>query len=134
MPYTRGRVQSARGLPPFKTVKLLAGRALAADDFWKGAPTYNYVLMGANPLVPGMGASVHRDGYNVLYGDGSVAWYGDPQQRIIWWDITSASYAQSTLSYTGHWLQTTSGGGAQHTPTVWHMFDVQRGLDVDAPM
>ena len=137
MPYTRGRVKSARGLPPFKTVKLLAGRALVADDFWKGDPAYSFVLLGAKPLTPGMGSAVHRDGYNVLYADGSAAWYGDSQQQIIWWDITSSNAVgagQSTLSYTGHWMQTTSGGGAQHTPTIWHMFDTARGLDVDAPM
>jgi hypothetical protein len=33
----------------------------------------------------GSGFYAHRDGYNVLYGDSSVKWYGDPQQRILYW-------------------------------------------------
>ena len=34
---------------------------------------------------PGMGHYAHRDGYNVLYGDWSAKWYGDPQQGIVYW-------------------------------------------------
>ena len=34
--------------------------------------------------LPGQGAYAHKDGYNVLYGDGHAAWYGDPDQRIMY--------------------------------------------------
>ena len=132
MPYTRGRVLSSRGAPPFKTVKLLGGRALASDDFWKGDGSgATTSLFGSTLLTPGMAASVHRDGYNVLYGDGSAAYHGDPEQRIIWWPLTAAVNSLANLSYTGHWLQPT---GQAHTPTVWHLFDVARGMDVGAPV
>ncbi|HRU06636.1 MAG TPA: hypothetical protein P5137_12780 [Candidatus Brocadiia bacterium] len=36
------------------------------------------------PTYPGDGLYAHREGYNVLRGDGSVRWFGDPQQKIIW--------------------------------------------------
>lgn len=134
MPYTRGRVQSSRGAPPFKSVKLLAGRALVSDDFWRGdgsGATATTALFGSTLLTPGMGVSVHREGYNVLYGDGSAAFYGDPQQLVIWWPLTAATYSLANLTYTGHWIQP---AGQAHTPAVWHLFDQARSLDVGAPM
>jgi hypothetical protein len=55
--------------------------------------------------IVGAGFLGHRDGYNVLYGDWSARWYGDPQQAIIWhiqgywdyWIMTSQGY--HTLAY-----------------------------------
>ena len=43
--------------------------------------------MSRPDTLAGMGANVHKDGYNVLYGDYSVSWYGDPEQRIIYWQM-----------------------------------------------
>jgi hypothetical protein len=34
-----------------------------------------------------MALYAHRDGYNVLHGDGSAKWHGDPQQSIVWYDV-----------------------------------------------
>jgi hypothetical protein len=66
------------GGPVFKTQKDLAGRAIVADSFGKN---------NSQPTIePGDGYWGHRDGYNVLYGDWSAKWYGDPQQRLIWWN------------------------------------------------
>jgi hypothetical protein len=40
---------------------------------------------------PGDGIYGHRDGYNVLYGDWSARWFGDPQQKLIWINIPNSS-------------------------------------------
>ncbi len=32
--------------------------------------------------IVGNGINAHREGYNVLYGDWSAKWWGDPQQKI----------------------------------------------------
>jgi hypothetical protein len=74
----------------FKTSKILNGRALAADAFI-GAISMNPLVNPTNrptsgtlpPLRPGCFA--HKVGYNVLYGDSSVRWYGDPKQQFAWW-------------------------------------------------
>jgi prepilin-type N-terminal cleavage/methylation domain-containing protein len=69
--------------PLFKTQKILGGRALAADAFGKNAWE---VAAWAGPGYYG-----HRDGYNVLYGDWSAHWWGDPLQKFIWWAPASQS-------------------------------------------
>ncbi len=45
--------------------------------------------MGSSFSRPaGFGITGHRTGYNVLYGDGSARFYGDPGETIVWhlWD------------------------------------------------
>ena len=34
--------------------------------------------------IRGKGWYAHREGYNVLYGDWSARWYGDPRQELLW--------------------------------------------------
>ena len=75
------------GEPVFKTPKQLAGRALVSDSFSQ-PPGLKYIN-SPTPQVPGMGQYAHRDGYNVLYGDWSAKWYGDSEQRILWWPSCS---------------------------------------------
>jgi hypothetical protein len=120
-----------RGEPAFKTQKQLMGRAVVADSVTK---------FGAlNTVVPGMGYWAHRDGYNVLYGDSHCGWYGDPQQRIIYWpllDVANGRYfggSSSVLSdYTNGDLQDagyncdSSVGGSV---LVWHLLDTAAGVD-----
>ncbi|HRU05207.1 MAG TPA: hypothetical protein P5137_05465 [Candidatus Brocadiia bacterium] len=65
-----------------KTARLLGGRAVAMDRFGAPGEGMNYVAT----IYPGDGILAHRDGYNVLYGDGSTRWIGDPQQKYIWTD------------------------------------------------
>jgi prepilin-type N-terminal cleavage/methylation domain-containing protein len=138
MPYTRGTVKAKRGSPPFRTTKLLGNRALAGDDFWtadNSLTTYDVVTMASGTNVyPGFGYQCHRDGYNVLYGDGSATWYGDAESQIIWWPHNDSRRAG--LGYTGHWayLSGTLNVGAERTPTVWHKFDVAHGADEGSSM
>jgi len=82
--YTVPGVAVTPGCAPFKTQKLLGGRAIVADTFSIG---YSYRDDGSSTRTPypGYGWYHHKDGYNVLYGDWSAKWYGDPQQRLMWW-------------------------------------------------
>ena len=66
-----------------KTPKLLAGRSLMMDRCGKVAFRNTWET---NYTYPGDGILAHREGYNVLYGDGHVKWLGDPQERYIWAD------------------------------------------------
>ncbi len=83
-------VQYNMSCPERKTTKMLGSLSIAADRFdthfnmqdeayfasWETAwPPYP---------IPGMGIYGHKIGYNVLFGDGHVAWYPDPQQFFIW--------------------------------------------------
>jgi len=122
------------GDPLFKTQKQLGSRAIVSDSIGKslGEPAY----------VPGDGWWSHRDGYNVLYGDWSARWYGDPQQRIVFWPpVTSPTWPD----YWGFWQNLLAdviypnnwgypGGRFQQNGAVavWHLFDLNNGVDVDA--
>jgi len=131
-PYTKPFIDTSDwakryGVPPFKTTKMLGGRAVAADVFGKAAnldhpwrPFYQHI---------GAGAMAHRKGYNVLYGDGHAVWYGDPQERIIWEEY--APNDSSDMACFGRGL-----GPAWYDPlhddafTAFHEFDVAAGIDV----
>ena len=96
-PYPRF-VKYQNACPPRKTQKMLGARSIVVDRFgkqslgkpevetWDGRTLFTY---------PGDGMYGHKDGYNVLFGDGHTAWYGDPQQRIIW-HVMPADYDGST--------------------------------------
>jgi len=119
------------GEPVFKTQKMLAGRALVAD-------TWSRSLYDS--ITPGMGIFAHREGYNVLYGDWHAEWYGDPQQRFIWWPM-------QTMAASNRWFrsgferniitdfETTAGLGPvteknEGAILAWHIFDVSARIDV----
>jgi prepilin-type N-terminal cleavage/methylation domain-containing protein len=144
------------GEPVFKTQKQLAGRAIVSDSFEKSlllGPT-DGAVPGTDAENPGAGMYGHREGYNVLYGDWHASWYGDPQQRLIWWGtaFTASPTGSNTWSpYVdkGHWLLgfannnisdiTSVGRGPGETVNrkngvvaVWHALDVAAQIDVDA--
>ena len=85
------------GAPEFKTVRQLGERAIVMDTFSKGSlrtpdnkSTFSdCVAIDGSPIarsaeIPSMALRGHRDAFNVLYGDGHSAVYGDPQERIAW--------------------------------------------------
>ena len=142
--------------PPFKTQKLLGGRAIVADSFARGFNNERY--SDDNPDVPpGDGYYAHRDGYNVLYGDWHAKWYGDPNGRFMWigsplygvagyagygdycWD-SLASGAGTGASGIYYYLTAISGYWAkEHAPygnfersshAIWHTLDVAGEVDV----
>jgi hypothetical protein len=90
MPHVYGRI----GQPIFRTVKELGGRALLSDAFEKGykydangvfvnCASYNSSIQ-STALAAGFGVQGHRKVYNVMYGDGHVVAFGDPQENIAW--------------------------------------------------
>ena len=89
---TKPEVCAQVGQPMFKTDKILAGRAIVSDTFSKGVrhdamgKDWSTVTLtnASTSLIVGMGATAHRQAYNVLYGDGHVSAYGDPKESIIW--------------------------------------------------
>jgi prepilin-type N-terminal cleavage/methylation domain-containing protein/prepilin-type processing-associated H-X9-DG protein len=145
---TRPRVKVQVGAPTFKTQKLLGSRAIVSDSFGRDFDDSSH-----DPIANrgGDGIFAHREGYNVLYGDGHTKWYGDPQQQLIWRDVTvtgkypannyaSASTSSSTLYWFWATLDGTNPGTADdyygwgnHDTSgayVWHMLDVAGDIDV----
>jgi hypothetical protein len=138
------------GTPMFKTQKLLGNRAIVSDSFSQSMAfdgdamanrsTWSY----QSKPVFGKGQYAHRDGYNVLYGDWSAKWYGDPQSRILWWspphnvgyNDTYYTTPFGASQYAGIWSnQFQTSGGATVTwdepcsTQIWHVFDEAAGID-----
>jgi len=150
--WTKPGVVSQPGCPPFKTTKILGGRALVADAITKGEDKFRgYVNNSSSAtysqVTPGFGYYCHKDGYNVLYGDFHAAWYGDPQQRIVYWPIIETGGSKGgSLNDTSAYLygdyktyNKSPVGEYGHTklrhamPEIFHLLDTSQGLDIDAP-
>lgn len=122
--WTRPYIITDNMAPSCKTDKILGGRALVSDSFNRGGHTGT----PGDPLYgPGNGAQAHRDGYNILYGDNHVKWYGDEERRIMWWLPTE----RYDLYLDRMWM-------LNHIPeiysdassfAVWHRFDTFAGID-----
>lgn len=128
------------GAQVFPTSKKLAGRALLCDTFEKRYPrawargAFDDAIWQAAARVAA-GAQMHRDGYNVIYGDGHAQWYGDPEQRIIWYkdDTTDASCMAAPLQ-PWDWVNPASvsdKGKIDGPYEVWHWMDIAGGVDRD---
>jgi prepilin-type processing-associated H-X9-DG protein len=139
--YTRPLVITELGCPLFKTQRLLGNRSVVADTFQRSHRE-------ALDLRSGLGIYHHREGFNVLYGDGHTAWYGDPQQRISWTNLgprTDGTLLSPWVS-PGNWAAPLCGGSLAGTTVdrtlsgangyvsgrseVYHLFDVAAGADV----
>ena len=119
------------GTPMFKTQKILGGRAVVSDAF-------DRVVGNLSDMRPGVGSDAHRDGYNTLYGDGAVAWYGDGQQAIMWHYPRSANLDGATTSFIAAYDSDaptlcgySAGSGTANNMgfLTWHLFDVAGGID-----
>ena len=90
---------------------------------------------------PGWNIDTHKDGYNVLYCDLHVSWYGDPSRRIMYWEpprkksIVSANLGVST-AYDPNLTESADADAwydnRHQAMLVWHLFDEAAGLDVGA--
>ncbi len=149
--YVRPRIKVKPKQPRFVTDKVLGGRAIVSDGFSKSfaGPYGDMAKYGSSPwLCPGQGFAHHRDGYNVLYGDHHAAWFGDAEEKIIyWWDTTfvwTDGRGNSSLGYDAAHLDggssavDASGQGFYMAPAkhaanlVFHQFDKAAGIDVGA--
>ena len=145
--YTKPAVKTAVGCPQFKTQKLLKDRAIVSDTFTWNNMDYRRVAVqyggdgsieSRNPYeCIGYGTYHHRDGYNVLYGDWSAKWYGDPQKRIMfpeWYYAANdaAAWAGRDNNYMMiYWnRQKTSYRHYQGAQVEWNMFDMGKGIDL----
>ena len=138
--YTKPAVLSRRGCPPFKTDRLLGGRAPVSDSFCQ-ARTFG------TTRIPGAadGIYAHRQGYSVLYGDGHTAWYGDPQERLIWQFTERPSsaispYQSHNNSSSGRVVRALYNKSYGYDPDPrlavagvwWNLFDKSSAMDLDA--
>ena len=147
MKYTKPQHIVEVGCPTFKTQKQLGGRALVVDSFSQMHKDPGSMIEGNDV---GMNWYSHRTGYNVLYGDSSATWYDEPQGQIMWWacpmpwdsfvpytqETGKSQELQSNTIAEGTALNGTALGGffglRPGAVSVWHIFDVQHGIDVDA--
>jgi len=104
--------------PPFKTLKQLGARAIVADTFDYADPDLS---SGDFDDDGGLVRRHHRDGYNVLFGDGHSEWYDDGSGQIRGWsewhDTGSPDTDNLTIS-------------SHSSNYVWNQFDRMAGVDV----
>ena len=155
VPGTRPAIPARINQPFFRTVKELNGRALVVDTFSKGTSfdalgKFTYYGTASPPtqsladtrLIAGFALKHHRDGYETLYGDGRVKWFGDPQRKIVW-----HTQGYGTSGYGGriypfviaynHFFnspfRTTVRPGHSYFDNnalgIWHDFDAAGGVD-----
>lgn len=154
LPGTSPAISARSCQPLFRTQKELGGRSLVADTFSKGGMydangrliPVDQSGIAAGTFYAGFGLLAHRDGYNVLYGDWSARWYGDPKQAIIW---HQQGYGTQTMGgswnydiLANNWYQgatfndTVTGTVNGYFPptqlAIWHDFDVSQGVDAAA--
>ena len=139
----------------FATQRALGGRALLSDTFSKsnvraGKETEAQKIDAAKESA---GIQAHREGYNVLYGDMHAAWWGDPQQRVIWyenpynvtedWSNMCSGIQERRFCISGltdsrfnrpSWYQTpnTWCRRLNYGWLVWHLMDESAGVDAGA--
>jgi prepilin-type processing-associated H-X9-DG protein len=83
---------------------------------------------------------VHGDGYNVLYADHHVAWYGDPQGTIGYIRLTGANGSRGSPGTTRYSSNNLGNGylgsyypnNCQAMFMPYHLFDMAAGVDVNA--
>lgn len=130
--FTRPFVKGMIGCPTFKTTKIIGGRALVADTFVRG---YSDRLA----VRAGYGQFHHRDGYNVMYSDGHVMWYGDAEQKLLWFSKTPSTSGNAQLDdqIEGVTHDFQSGFWSKYDTlpvhgrvTAWHELDTLGGVDV----
>ena len=126
------------GMPAFKTTKQAAGRAVMTDSWCRNwnSDTDGDGLFDTNSnygnrkgALAAQGYFGHRDGYNALYGDSHVAWLGDPQERIIWFEPIH-NIGGKNLDLAATWQEDIRYSfNANAGLKVWHMFDSAAGMD-----
>ena len=133
---TKPVLRISAGGPLFKTQKLLGARAIVCDSFSRDEQHPGYPVCGK-------GWYAHREGYNVLYGDWSARWYGDPRQELLWTNLfATTNYwrrAWSALCTNSvqefDYLDGTPGNDyansdRQRAAYIWHLLDVNNQMDV----
>ena len=131
LPFTRPGVKSRQNCPLFKTQKILGNRMVAGDRFSVADHTQGEDS-ASRAAFPGDGMYGHKEGYNILFGDGHAAWYGDPQQRIIW-TRKPGNTPYGTRPYYGNLANVTRDPDSMSFSQgclMPHRFDKWMGIDI----
>ena len=136
LPGTTPRAVARNCAQVFPTQRALGARALVCDTFEKAEISNPNVYESVS--LNAAGRQTHREGYNALYGDGHAAWYGDPQGRIIWWDL-GCGYSKSNMWGSGVFNSWIINDGSAHdlrnrmdqAHEVFHLLDNAAGVDVN---
>ena len=133
--YTRPKVTVRAQLPMFATQKILGTRAILSDSFDKS--------FYQRTDEPGFGVYAHRDGYNVLYGDHRATWFGDAEQKFLYWprpvdgqDNEASVASLQVNAYYGPGGANDSGNYRTNSQNqgllAWHLLDMAVGVDTAA--
>jgi prepilin-type N-terminal cleavage/methylation domain-containing protein len=116
--YIGGSYTYAVNLPAGKSTKVGAVRhlALITDDF-----------VARRGSKWGNGHFAHREGYNVLYTDGSASWYANESEsiarRTVYWDDETDDFTYDTFYRSGSPPPDPGGyGDKSDIFRVWHAF------------
>ena len=137
---TKPYVITTPGGALFKTQKMLGGRAIVCDSWSTDCDDV------ARGVVPAMSWYAHREGYNVLYGDWSAKWYGDPEYELLWygqyqfygWNENSQYELREFRALGGNsftYYGDAAGNAAcsarnlDRSGAIWHLLDVSNGID-----
>ena len=140
LPGTIPRAVCRFGTQVFPTARTMGSRAVMCDSFEKAMDPSNSDEQKAAGLMSA-GMQAHQEGYNVLYGDGHVAWYGDPQQTISYMNPAQTTSGTDNAPMAGAGVLDANYAGTDHTtPTdkldggwlVWHLMDGANNVDKDA--
>ena len=128
--YTKPAIRTEQGAPSFKTQKMAGGYSLVSDMFER---TDDWISQGK----AGFGQFAHRDGYNVLYADWHVAWYGDAQETVMYHgfgtDLAGVVPAAYWRPYCGMFSTTAHPSYIPAWQQVFHDFDVAGGVGSATP-
>ena len=132
---TRPLVRSYNGTPYFRTPKILGPRVLACDTWDK-----TYTSGAAWTVDYGPALWCHKDGYNLLYGDYHVTWWGDPMHKLSSMPISTGagSYWPGVITPTPAYTMdsvnmlcaSTTRGSKNSQFFVWHLLDEAGGIDI----
>ena len=135
VPWTRPAVNYHLRGPMFKTPRWLGSRAIVSDSFGR-----SHTASDSAPKTPGEADKHHKDGYNVLYGDAHVAWFGDPMKEIMYLTKPVADAGDPHFEdYINLWANgsprsSSSANYCSQGILVWHKFDEKAEIDVGAPI
>ena len=117
--------------PYFNNERQLKGRAVVSDTFsvpWWAQST-------DATMAPGMAYWAHKEGYNVLYGDHSVQWYGDVNGQIMYWEPSGGADGCTISKNLMIWDDARVGNmyywPAGTSKLIWHLFDKHVNIDAD---
>jgi len=129
---TKPKVKFKAFEPYFNNERNLKGRAVVSDTFsvpWNSSGGVHH------SMSPGYAWWAHKEGYNVLYGDHSVRWYGDVNGDIMYWPAIDRWNTTCLSTNTVEWDCSPAEIGnvywwpAASPNLVWHLFDMQAGID-----